>query len=173
MGAVGGNKKKKEDKVEKKKFRFGNPVSSVSKIFRKQDSDKSVRISEKDEESGESNESPTGGKSRTKTVVIAQNCSTVVHSTKDSKPHPLLRPRSLASIRVDVIEHTDDEKTEDVDKSASAPKVKPQFGLHPIELAERFPDEPVPAVLVACVEILQADIRREGIFRIPGRMTSI
>jgi len=85
-----------------------------------------------------------------------------------NKPHPLLRPRSLVGINSDAIERDEAE-----DHEPPKPKVKPQFGVHPVDLAAQFPDEPVPAILVACIEILENDVRKEGMFRIPGRMTSI
>jgi hypothetical protein len=34
-------------------------------------------------------------------------------------------------------------------------RVKPQFGLNPRELAEQYPEEPIPAILIDCVEILK------------------
>ena len=85
-----------------------------------------------------------------------------------TKPHPLLRPRSLAGISADLITRTEPAAGE-VPKA----RTKPQFGMLPIELAEHFPEEPVPAILIACLDLLEADIRKEGLFRIPGRMTSI
>jgi len=48
-----------------------------------------------------------------------------------------------------------------------------QFGLTPTELHLRYPDEPVPGIVVDSVAIIQQDILKEGIFRIPGRMTNI
>jgi len=50
---------------------------------------------------------------------------------------------------------------------------KPQFGTDPSDLFARYPDEPVPAVVVACVEVLDQNLLKEGLFRIPGRMTDI
>lgn len=82
------------------------------------------------------------------------------------KPHPLLRPRSLAP-------NPEGDTNQDTIEEEKTPRVKPQFGLPPSELSDRFPDEPVPGILVACIEILEKDIRKEGMFRIPGRMTSI
>jgi len=80
-----------------------------------------------------------------------------------SGQNPLQRRRSLMGI-----------KSEDViEQEPAAAKVKPQFGLHPADLAAQFPDEPVPGILVACIELLENDVRKEGMFRIPGRMTSI
>merc|ERR1712137_1075077 len=55
----------------------------------------------------------------------------------------------------------------------SPERVKPQFGMHPTELAELYPDEPVPAVLIECIELLKNDLMKEGVFRIPGRMSTI
>jgi len=50
---------------------------------------------------------------------------------------------------------------------------KPQFATDPSDLFARYPDEPVPAVVIACIQILDQNLLREGLFRIPGRMTDI
>jgi len=85
---------------------------------------------------------------------------------RQSDDHPLARPRrSLAPIPEIDITHSEAEQ--------KSPRVKPQFGLPPSELKARYPEEPVPGILMACIEILEKDIRKEGMFRIPGRMTSI
>jgi len=52
-------------------------------------------------------------------------------------------------------------------------RVKPQFGVIPSELLANYPDEPVPAILVKCTSILRNSLREQGLFRIPGKMTSI
>lgn len=52
-------------------------------------------------------------------------------------------------------------------------RVKPQFGVLPAELLANFPDEQVPAILVTCTSILRNSLREQGLFRIPGKMTSI
>ena len=64
------------------------------------------------------------------------------------KPHPLLRPRSLAP-------NPEGDTNQDTIEEEKTPRVKPQFGLPPSELSDRFPDEPVPGILVACIEILE------------------
>mmetsp|Transcript_126174 Transcript_126174/g.188285 ORF Transcript_126174/g.188285 Transcript_126174/m.188285 type:complete len:428 (-) Transcript_126174:89-1372(-) len=160
-------KKKKEDK---KKWRgFGNPVA---KIFNRKDSDKKLDGKDEPEESEEII-SGSPSKPRTQTIStthgnkIQREGSLISGVQPRQKPHPLLRPKSLVSIVTDGIIHEEEPAKE------APPVVKAQFGLHPTELVQRFPDEPVPAILVACIDILEADIRREGIFRIPGRMTTI
>jgi len=50
---------------------------------------------------------------------------------------------------------------------------KPQFATDPSDLLSRYPDEPVPAVVVSCIEVLDQNLLKEGLFRIPGRMTDI
>lgn len=38
---------------------------------------------------------------------------------------------------------------------------KPQFGIQPTKLMDRYPDEPVPAIVVACAEVLEKGKKRK------------
>lgn len=107
-------------------------------------------------------------KKRTETVCAHGNTikrdgsSATVVQQKSEKPHPLLRPRSVAALTVDMINGNSgiEEVPKSQKKEEEQVKVKPQFGLLPTELAEIYPDEPVPAVLIACIEILDAGMTK-------------
>ena len=77
---------------------------------------------------------------------------------RTNKPHPLLRPRSVVSMTpTDEIKNVDGETELPAIPTQEKPenKVKPQFGTPPVELYKLFPEEPVPAILIECIEILE------------------
>jgi len=162
------NDSKKEGK-DKKKWR------SLGKMFiRRESSDKGKPSKDCNDSSSQDTGAPSSSRKRTATTMTSPLGKDEIVRT--NKPHPLLRPRSVVSMTpTDEIKNVDGETELPAIPTQEKPenKVKPQFGTPPVELYKLFPEEPVPAILIECIEILEKDIRKEGIFRIPGRMTSI
>lgn len=106
------------------------------------------------------------------------NLREIKHEPKESKEVKEENPRSIATRPRSVSSFTIFESSNVIQSGGPqfvVPKArtKPQFGIHPSDLLEKYPEESVPAIVVACITALKKDLMKEGIFRIPGRMTDI
>jgi len=87
-----------------------------------------------------------------------------------SSSPPVNRPRSMSTFVKTEGSHSISHSS---GQCVPRARRKPQFATDPSDLFARYPEEPVPAVVIACIEILDQNLLKEGLFRIPGRMTEI